>query len=220
MREVLKQPEVGNYFGNWLVIDDAVYGSNRHPQVLCQCICGAIKPTDRRNLIRGLTNSCGCVPLANQTRHGMSKTPIYKVWTAMLQRCMNKRSKIYKDYGERGIDVCDRWLVFENFLEDMGDQPFKRATLERKDNNKGYSKENCVWATYKEQSRNTRQTNMITWNGKTQCLRDWGAELAETLGTSRDTISTRIHVYGWSIEKAFTTPVTKSGRHMLRSDKV
>ncbi len=87
--------------------------------------------------------------------HGMRYSRGYATWVSMLQRCTNKNNPDYHHYGERGIKACKRWLKFENFFEDMGDRP-KRLSIERIDNNKGYSKKNCKWATQTEQVRNTR----------------------------------------------------------------
>jgi hypothetical protein len=81
---------------------------------------------------------------------------LYKVWAAMKDRCANPHNKQYKDYGGRGINVCRRWLKFENFLADMGERPFHGATLERKNNDRGYSNRKCTWATRKEQAANRR----------------------------------------------------------------
>lgn len=94
-----------------------------------------------------------------ELQHGKSKAKIYKIWTSMIQRCMNTNSAMYKNYGARGITVSEAWLTFENFYADMGDRPDGR-TLDRENNNSGYSKENCRWATHKEQSANKRDRLM------------------------------------------------------------
>jgi len=88
--------------------------------------------------------------------HGQSHTPTYTSWYAMKQRCSNPNNKVYKYYMERGIDFCERWRKFENFLEDMGPRP-EGKTLDRIDNDKGYSIENCRWATHSEQRINQRR---------------------------------------------------------------
>lgn len=111
----------------------------------------------------------------------------HSIWDSMIQRCTNKNHLHYDRYGGRGISVCKRWLYFENFLADMGRRK-KGLTLERKDNNKNYSKKNCTWATMREQSNNKSNNWWITWNGKTQTLSQWAREL----NIKSDTLSHRI----------------------------
>lgn len=133
---------------------------------LCQCKCGKRKVYIADSLRTGLVKSCGC---RNQSvefreaagslhrRHGMTGTPTWTSWAKMIQRCTNPKSIQYKWYGARSISVCERWLVFENFFEDMGVRPHG-LTLDRKNNDLGYSQSNCRWATPKEQAANRRAT--------------------------------------------------------------
>ncbi|MCK5015416.1 MAG: AP2 domain-containing protein [Candidatus Omnitrophica bacterium] len=124
----------------------------------CLCVCGNIKNIRGNNLVRG-TKSCGCLQKESASKcfmtHGMRNTSEYKVWLDIRQRCNNPNNKSYVNYGGRGITVCEKWLKFENFFEDMGNRP-DGLTIERIDNDKGYYKENCKWATYSEQGRNKR----------------------------------------------------------------
>jgi hypothetical protein len=123
----------------------------------------------------------------------------------MIYRCTNSNAKNYKDYGGRGITVCDRWLGkngFINFLIDMGEPPGPGYSIERINNNLGYFKENCRWATPKEQARNTKRNHLITYNRKTQCIAAW----AEELGMKYHAILARIK-RGWTIEKTLMTPL-------------
>lgn len=101
------------------------------------------------------------LPLSNlgNFKHGMNGTRIHNVWINMRQRCLNPKSKAYPHYGGRGIKICKRWMVFDNFHTDMGDPPPKH-TLERKNNNKGYNKSNCTWALQKDQIRNKRDIKL------------------------------------------------------------
>ena len=101
---------------------------------------------------------------------------MYNNWVDMKQRCFNKNNPRYKDWGGRGITVCKRWMIFENFLADMGEKP-KGKTLDRKDNDGNYCKKNCRWATREEQQNNTRQNRIIIYKGKTQNLTQWAREL-------------------------------------------
>lgn len=143
--------------------------------------------------------------------HGHAKpgnwSTTYRTWLHMLQRCNNPRRPGYNYYGGRGIKVCPEWSEFSVFLADMGDRPEGR-TLERRDNDKGYSKDNCCWATNAEQHRNTSHNRWLTLNGKTLCLQDW----ASTTNIPRLSIHSRLQ-RGWSVEKALTTPLRpiKSG---------
>lgn len=109
--------------------------------------------------------------------HGMSKTPIYRLWASMITRCHYEGAINYKHYGGRGIKVCERWKKsFAAFYEDMGDRPGKNYSLDRIDNNGDYYKENCRWAEIKIQRRNRRNNIYITYNGKTQIIQDWAKE--------------------------------------------
>lgn len=124
-------------------------------------------------------------------------------WCNMRNRCNNPRHPRYDRYGGRGITVCDRWSSFALFLEDMGKKHGDKSTLDRIDNSKGYSPENCRWATYKEQANNTRRNKLITYKNRTQTLTQW----AEELGISWSTLKFRIYRSGWSVDKAFTHPL-------------
>jgi hypothetical protein len=132
------------------------------------------------------------------TTHGLSHLPEYSLWCGMKQRCYYTKHKSYKDYGGRGIKVCDQWLNFENFYADMRSKP-EGMTLDRIDHNKDYSPENCKWSTYKEQMRNTNRNNVISFKGKTMCVADWAKEL----NMSYTKLRMRLH-RGWNIERAMS----------------
>lgn len=136
------------------------------------------------------------------TKHGGYSTPEYTAWAHMVQRCTNPASPSYANYGGRGITLEPRWLDFREFLKDLGPRPSALHSIERKDNEKGYSPDNCRWATQAEQQRNKRNNRRITWNGRTQVLEDWIKEL----GFRKSTLTMRLR-RGWSIERAFTTSV-------------
>lgn len=136
----------------------------------CLCDCGSLVYAESSCLNNGDTISCGCRKIdhisENFTSHGKSKTVEYRIWTSMIQRCINPKSTSYPNYGGRGILVCDRWLnSFENFLEDMGVRPEER-TLDRIDPSGNYSPSNCRWAEVSEQKFNTRRRGDNT-SGKT-----------------------------------------------------
>lgn len=126
----------------------------------CLCDCGNRVIVAGSKLRFGHTTSCGCSVLervSNLNRtHGLSKSPTYKSWASMWVRCTNPRNKDWHNYGGRGITVCKRWRKFENFLADQGLKP-EGLTLERVNNEKGYTPKNCKWATRAEQARNQRR---------------------------------------------------------------
>lgn len=168
------------------------YRNTTNAEWLWRCDCGNLITMSANAVKRGNTKSCGC--LKRETRstqtHGMARrgkhrTPEYHIWSAMIQRCANPENKGYERYGKRGIRVCERWLIFENFLADMGPRPTLKLTLERKNNNLGYSPENCEWASRRLQMRNNSRTLVLTLNGETMCLTDWVARLETTISKLR-----------------------------------
>jgi len=139
-------------------------------------------------------------------RHGLTGTRIYAVWQAMLNRCRNPNVVEYKHYGGRGIKVCKRWLVFENFLADMGDAHGKTRssmpTIERINNDGNYEPQNVRWASYHDQGRDRSNNRLLSFKGKTKILADWANDLGVTPGA----LIYRLDYKGWSIEEALTTP--------------
>lgn len=136
-----------------------------------------------------------------------SSSPTYKSWHTMMQRCNNPNNTQYKDYGGRGITVCERWFVFKNFLADMGVRP-EGMTLDRKNNSKGYTPRNCKWSTRSEQQRNRRNNNVWAYKGEHKTVAEW----AEQLGMKRHSLYMRVAVYGWTTKQALTTPPMLRGR--------
>lgn len=170
---------------------------------LCKCDCGGESTVRSADLTTGNTKSCGC----NHEHHGLTHTPEFRVWVGILRRCYDLRSEDFKNYGERGILVCDRWRYsFSNFYADMGQRPTPQHSIDRIDNNLGYSPENCQWSTRKEQGRNRRVNHFITHNGETLCLQDW----ANRIGIGHTSLLQRIKRHGY--EWALSTPRLGSDR--------
>lgn len=173
---------------------------------LCDCDCGNVALV-RANLLRqGVTKSCGCIKReknrARSFRHGMVGTPTYNSWAGMLQRCRDP-SERFAEWGGRGITVCDRWNDFNNFHQDMGARP-PGMTLDRVEVDGNYEPGNCRWATRAEQNQNTRKNRFLTFRGETLCLRAW----ARRMGLHPTTLTQRLDLYGWPVEKALTTKPT------------
>jgi hypothetical protein len=187
----------GQQFGEWTVIKYAGRRGPTHYRWLCRCSCGTEKEVRRSNLIDGSSKHCGHSVGDRVRKHGLYESPVYKIWSAMKRRCFKPTCQEFKNYGARGITVCERWLKFENFFADMGHPPPK-YTLERKDNNGPYSPENCLWANRHQQARNYRRNRWITFNGETLVITDWAARIGIGLTAFKKRLKR------WPIEKALT----------------
>lgn len=157
-------------------------GGHTHRKAVFICDCGNSKEIQISSVINGITKSCGCHSrkMASKrmkeknTIHGLYSIPEYKIWVSMKKRCLNKNHKSFINYGGRGINVSREWTEsFESFINDMGLRPSKNHSLERIENDKGYFKDNCIWATKKEQCRNQRSNVLMSAFGKTKCLAEW-----------------------------------------------
>jgi len=139
---------------------------------------------------------------SKKIKTGKSRTTTFSSWDSMIQRCYNGNNGEFKNYGGRGISVCERWHTFANFLYDMGEKTITNYTIERINNDGNYEPQNCKWATLKENCRNRRTNRLITYDGTTKCLIEW----AEILNMKFSTLSKRIKRWD-DIERAFTQPV-------------
>ena len=157
-------------------------GGYVHRTLICKCECGNTKQIQMSSVLNNITISCGCycssinserMKVKNK-KHGFHGTPEYNIWQSMKKRCLNKNHKSYKDYGARGINICEEWVYsFKNFINDVGLRPTKNHSLDRIDNNKGYFKGNCKYSTKKEQARNMRNNVLFTYRNETRCVSEW-----------------------------------------------
>lgn len=166
---------VGKVFSRLIVVrrDGVIWGQQAAWE--CACECGNTARTSSHALTSGDKKSCGCLEKENNAslyRHGKYGTRSHRIWTNMKTRCTNPNNRFYPDYGGRGITVCDKWNEFAGFFDDMGECP-EGMTLDRLDNDLGYSKGNCRWATMKQQCSNRRSNINVEIDGVTKTLKEW-----------------------------------------------
>ena len=190
-------------FGSLVALEERkISNPSRGYTYLCRCDCGKECIATNFGLWNGSRVSCGCKSKAHIIHGHCSRSWValsYSSWRSMKSRCTNPKSVSWRHYGGRGIKVCERWLKFENFLDDMGERP-KGLSLDRKDNDGNYEPGNCRWATLREQNNNNRHCHLLTFNGITQNIRAWSKEL----GISEHKLYWRVSRAGWTTEKAFT----------------
>lgn len=173
---------------------------------VCKCDCGGEKIAWAQNLKGGKTTSCNCVRIKQVTErnretkrtHGKTHSAEYRIWSGIIDRCMNPNGKDFKNYLGRGITVCDRWRSFEHFFADMGPRPSSKHSIDRIDNEKGYYPENCRWALPKDQANNCRANVHVTHGGITRTISEW----ADAIGIKRPTLYWRYR-QGWRGAKLF-----------------
>jgi hypothetical protein len=209
------KPMVGKTFSRLTVVARTTTSTDGKAFWLCRCVCGRETCVEGKKLRAGHTRSCGCFAREEQVRrgreairhghartHSAKPTPEYKTWSSIIGRCTNPIDANYARYGGRGITVCRRWRRFENFLADMGMRPHAGLSIDRRDNNKGYWKSNCRWATRKEQQRNKRSNHLLTVDGETAPLVVW----ADRYGLKKQTLRMRL-TKGWSADRAVKEPL-------------
>jgi len=183
----------GQVFGR-LTVTGRAPNKNGRTMWSCICTCGNEKAIRGEHLKNKASTSCGCFHVELKTKHGESplkkRTTEYQCWANMKDRCSNKGNHHYKNYGGRGVYVCSEWAEdFSVFLSDMGRKPTKDHTIERIDNDKGYSPNNCKWVTRGEQVRNRRNSINFTIDGETMCLKDWCRRYGVAYTTARHRMS-------------------------------
>lgn len=193
---------VGQKFSRLTVISFHGLDKRRNSRWLCRCECGAEKVACGGNLKRGNVQSCGCL-LRQKDPNALHLNPEFKMWMSMRRRCTDHKAPNFPIYGGRGISVCDRWMAsFTDFLSDMGARPSSVHQIDRIDVNGNYEPGNCRWVTAKEQGRNRRNNHVVEAFGHRRTISEW----AEITGISKVTLRSRLTKYGWSAERAVSTP--------------
>ena len=195
----------GKRFGLWTVIK-RYEGKGTHAMWHCKCDCGTEAIIRGKSLRDGDSKSCGCflreVNRKRATKHGGYGTRLYRIWDCMKARCNNPKAKSYPNYGARGIAVCAEWSNFAVFREWAMSHGYDNSlTLDRKDNSKGYSPDNCRWVDMVAQENNKSSNHYVTYQGETMSLAMW----ARKLNISYDLLLQRV-TRGWPFEKAITNP--------------
>lgn len=206
----------GQRFGRLVVVafaEMATFPSGkRYAKWQCLCDCRNTTIVNQKSLIKRATRSCGCLlrettSLTKKT-HGMSKSKLYRRWSSMITRCENKSVEKYKDYGNRGIKVCEQWRnSFEIFLRDVRMPPTPKHQIDRIDNNGDYEPGNVHWVTIEEQANNKRSTIMLTHDRQTLPLSTW----SKLVNIKRKTLRARIKA-GWPVYMVLTEPVINKKR--------
>lgn len=210
---------VGKRFGKLIVVSRfAENTKSGKAQWVCKCDCGntTIVPTYR--LTMGQTQSCGCKKFeSHNKKHGMKHTRIYSIWCGVKKRCNNPKCKNYNLYGGSGISICEEWnndfMAFYEWSMKNGYQD--SLTIDRIDSSKGYSPDNCRWATRKEQNNNRRSNVRISYNGRTQTLKQW----CEELNLNYDLIRNRMSKKRITFEEAIEEGVPAARNHYKDIDK-
>lgn len=215
----------GQKFGRLTVLAQAGRNKRRYILWSCKCDCGNVIVACGSDIKSGHTKSCGCtrhekIVAYNKSSekraqtselnkiykktHGMRYTRLYREWQSMKNRCTCKSWRDYKNYGGRGITVCEEWMhSFENFRDwALANGYQDDLTLDRIDVNGNYEPSNCRWATLKQQANNTRKNHYLEYKGEVKTIKQW----SEELGLNYGTLCSRINTKGWSVEKALTTP--------------
>ena len=198
---------IGQRFGRLVVLSRTANDKSGNVCWLCKCDCGNIKIVRTYSLTKGLVRSCGCLKKEifgenarkSHTIHGKTNTRLFNIWGRTKDRCYNKKHLHYKNYGGRGIAVCDEWKNnFQTFYDWAFNNGYsEKLTLDRIDNNGNYEPNNCHWVTSKQQSRNKRNNHLITYKGKSHCIAEW----ADIFNVSYDSLYQRLYTRQFCLEK-------------------
>lgn len=211
----MKRNLIGETFNKWIVIGPGEKTKDGHKTWLCECNCEnhVQRYVREYDLISQKSKSCGCLQKEKvkefKTKHGQCNSSLYNIWSEMKQRVKNEKNEHYRDYGGRGIKICDSWLDFENFYKWAINNGYQKGlSIERKNVNGNYCPENCEWIELKHQQRNKRTSNKIKINKEEKCLAEW----CQIYDMPYDTVRARIKLLGWEPEKALIQPIKKLKR--------
>ena len=192
----------GQRFGRLVVVERVENSADGRARWLCRCDCGQSKTVLGEHLKKGRTKSCGCAKSESSSKrfkkHGGRNSKLYRIWSNMKDRCNNPDCKVYSDYGGRGIKVCKEWIDdFSAFQKWALANGYKEGlTIDRKDNDKGYSPDNCRWTDRKIQGNNKRNCRYITYKGQRKSVAEW----SDITGIPHDTLLYRLN-HGWETER-------------------
>lgn len=202
---------IGNKYGDFVVVGldeeyiGKTYNSNHW---LFKCQCGNVVSECPSRVLSGHKKSCGCRKMLRITKHGCCNSTFYHTWWSMMQRCYNQKHHNYLRYGKRGIRVCEEWHDPNRFIswaESTYPTSKDKHTLDRIDNDKNYTPDNCRWATAKRQSNNRRNTITYTIDGETKSLSEW----CEIYEMPHSVVYSRVHTMNWDVIRALNTPIKR-----------
>lgn len=200
--------QIGEKYNNLTIIKEVEKRNNRR-HFLCKCDCGNEKIIRIDGITSGHAKTCGCLQLQVAKKHGFFGTRIYQTWVQMKARCFNEQHKHYKDYGGRGITVCDEWkddfMTYYYWSIDNGYA--ENLSIDRIENDGNYEPSNCRWVSMQMQANNKRNNRLIEYNNQTHTLAEW----SRILGINYKTLKARIITMCWDVKRAFETPVAIKG---------
>lgn len=200
--------KVGEQFGRWTVIGLPFFVSRSRRKVVCECECGTVSAVFERTLLEGLAQSCGCYCRDVHLRHGSGRVEdrdkLYRCYGRMRERCYRTSHKSFKDYGGRGIFVCEEWNDFVKFRDWALANGYRDGlSIDRINNDGPYSPENCQWSTMSQQLRNTRRNTWLTAFGESKIAMDWASD--DRCAVTYGSLLIRLRK-GMSHEEAISSP--------------
>lgn len=190
------------------------YDGSVHRSIICKCECGNEKEIRTHDFLTGRSKNCGCYN--EHAKHNLSNSSEYGIWKGMRRRCCNPSDNRYKDYGGRGIKVCDKWMnSFEEFYKDIGPRPSKEHTIDRIDNNGNYEPGNVKWSTIEEQCGNKRNTRWLEYEGVKKRISEW----SKIVNIPQNTLRGRIDS-NWSVDDILMKPIMFNKRQEFKRNEI